>query len=388
MKSRTLARCAAFLGAMALLPAAPLAAAVRAPADMPPLFGGNYAFRFAEEEAVPEAIPSAPSAESPPEESAPASRPAESAPESLPPKESAPESSALPESGASLSLPAAYKVLDAGSGEVMSLSPFAYICGVTAAEIPMSFHPEAVKAQAVAAHSYALRQMGLQLQNPDPDLKGAFLSTDPAHFQSYLSEEERRELWGEAFEENEAALESAVEEVLGCILVYEGEPAAAAFHSISSGRTESARDVWGQEIPYLSGADSPEDAENPAGQADTSFSAQEAAAILSAHLESLSLPEDPAKWIQPEERTAGGMVTAAKVGDSTVSGEDIRSWFGLPSANFTVECSGETLTFRTRGRGHGVGMSQYGADAMAEAGSGWEEILARYYPGTEIARVE
>ena len=243
MKSRTLARCAAFLGAMALLPAAPLAAAVRAPADMPPLFGGNYAFRFAEEEAVPEAIPSAPSAESPPEESAPASRPAESAPESLPPKESAPESSALPESGASLSLPAAYKVLDAGSGEVMSLSPFAYICGVTAAEIPMSFHPEAVKAQAVAAHSYALRQMGLQLQNPDPDLKGAFLSTDPAHFQSYLSEEERRELWGEAFEENEAALESAVEEVLGCILVYEGEPAAAAFHSISSGRTESDRRI-------------------------------------------------------------------------------------------------------------------------------------------------
>ena len=197
----------------------------------------------------------------------------------------------------------------------------------------------------------------------------------------------RFEPHGEAFEENEAALESAVEEVLGCILVYEGEPAAAAFHSISSGKTESAKDVWGREVPYLVTADSPEDAENPAGNGESSLTVQEAAAILSGHLETLSLPEDPAQWIQITERTEAGMVTSAKIGENTVSGEDIRSWFGLSSANFTVECSGETLTFRTKGKGHGVGMSQYGADAMAKEGHTWEEILARYYPGTEIARV-
>ena len=134
-------------------------------------------------------------------------------------------------------------------------------------------------------------------------------------------------------------------------------------------------------------ADSPEDAENPAGSGESSLTVQEAAAILSAHLETLSLPEDPAQWIQITERTEAGMVTSAKIGENTVSGEDIRSWFGLSSANFTVECSGETLTFRTKGKGHGVGMSQYGADAMAKEGHTWEEILARYYPGTEIARV-
>ncbi len=384
MKNRSVVRCLAFLCAMAILPAVPLATAVRQPSSLPPLTARTELLRFSEDASGQTAgILSREKTDNQGKETETSSAPAS-------PVSSQPEAEAsqpLPESGAALSLPGTYRVLDADSGQVMELSPFDYICGVTAAEIPMTFAPEAVKAQAVAAHSYALRQMGLQLKNPDPDLQGAFLSTDPAHFQAYLSKEERQGLWGDSFEENEALLESAVNEVLNCVLVYQGEPAAAAFHSISSGKTESAKDVWGREVPYLVTADSPEDAENPAGNGESSLTVQEAAAILSAHLETLSLPEDPAQWIQITERTEAGMVTSAKIGENTVSGEDIRSWFGLSSANFTVECSGEALTFRTKGKGHGVGMSQYGANAMAKEGHTWQEILARYYPGTEIARV-
>lgn len=388
MKRHTIARCIAFLGAMALLPALPLAASVRLPAASPDLWPEKTSFSFQPSAsawlpALPDAELSSSADPSPAEASE--SEPAVSAPSA--PEESLPEPSGLPQSDAALTLPSAYQVLDAASGTVMALSPFDYICGVTAAEIPITFHPEAIKAQAVAAHSYALRQMGLQLQNPDPDLKGAYLSTDPAHFQAYLSREERQDLWGDQFEQNESVLETAVSEVLGCILVSGEEPVAAAFHAISSGRTESAADVWGRELPYLVAVDSPEDAENPQMYSEVTVSATDAAAILTGCADGVSLPENPAEWIAVTSRTESGMVRTAEVGGTEVSGDTLRAAFGLASANFTVSCDGETLTFAVKGRGHGVGMSQYGADAMAQAGSSWREILARYYPGAEIAEV-
>ena len=388
MKRHTIARCIAFLGAMALLPALPLAAGVRLPAASPDLWPEKTSFSF--QPSVSAWLPALPDAElsssaDPSPAEASESEPPVSAPSA--PEESVPEPSGLPQSDAVLTLPSAYQVLDAASGTVMALSPFDYICGVTAAEIPITFHPEAIKAQAVAAHSYALRQMGLQLQNPDPDLKGAYLSTDPAHFQAYLSREERQDLWGDQFEQNESALEAAVSEVLGCILVSGEEPVAAAFHAISSGRTESAADVWGRELPYLVAVDSPEDAENPQMYSEVTVSAADAAAILTGCAGGVSLPENPAEWIAVTSRTESGMVRTAKVGGTEVSGDTLRAAFGLASANFTVSCDGETLTFAGKGRRPGVGMSQYGADAMAQAGSSWREILARYYPGAEIAEV-
>ena len=391
MKRHTIARCIAFLGAMALLPALPLAASVRLPAASPDLWPEKTSFSFQPSAsawlpALPDAELSS-SAESVDSLAAESSDAEISAAESAPAKVPETEPSGLPQSDATLTLPSAYQVLDAASGTVMALSPFDYICGVTAAEIPITFHPEAIKAQAVAAHSYALRQMGLQLQNPDPDLKGAYLSTDPAHFQAYLSREERQDLWGDQFEQNESALEAAVSEVLGCILVSGEEPVAAAFHAISSGRTESAADVWGRELPYLVAVDSPEDAENPQMYSEVTVSAADAAAILTGCAGGVSLPENPAEWIAVTSRTESGMVRTAEVGGTEVSGDTLRAAFGLASANFTVSCDGETLTFAVKGRGHGVGMSQYGADAMAQAGSSWREILARYYPGAEIAEV-
>ena len=285
---------------------------------------------------------------------------------------------------AELVLPAAYRVLDAESGEVLSLSPAEYIIGVLAGEMPASYEEEALKAQAVAAHSYALWQAGRQLEDPDPALKGAILSTDPGSFQAYLSEEDRRALWGDSFEVNEEKLRSAVEEVISLILTYNGEPVAAAFHALSSGETESAETVWGQAEPCLTPVSSPWDAESPDLTAETAFTSQEASAILSAHLESPVLEEDPSEWITVLKRTDSGTVAAARAGGAEVTGTEIREWFGLPSANFEVSISDGAIVFTTKGKGHGVGMSQYGANAMAAEGKAFSEILLYYYPGAEL----
>lgn len=380
MKRHTLARSIAFLGLMAVLPAIPLGFTVRHPAPITDIWANTSGFSFRLEAEKTTWIPDNLSSEKE------ANRSEVSISSSEAEVSEAVQASPLPESeNTVLQLPQTYQILDSESGEVLTLSPVDYICGVTAAEIPITFESEALKAQAVAAHSYALRQMGLQFKNPDPDLKGAFLSTDPAHFQAYLSKQERQELWGNAFEENEQKLQAAVTEVIGCILVSGDEPVAAAFHSISSGKTEAAADVWGQSIPYLIAVDSPEDLENPAMLSQLTLTVQEAAAALSANIDSLTLPQDPREWFSIEERTDSGMVKSVKIGGALLEGEKVRQIFGLSSANFEIEYDGTQFLITAKGRGHGVGMSQYGADSMAKAGSTWKEILARYYPGTQIA---
>lgn len=397
MKLYTLRRCGLFLLALALVPALPAVAAVHFSETIPLSEGTGFAFAFGSAEkglfsgnrnsTVPDKAVSKleTGLETPKEVSGLAEE--VPLPEEGKEEEHSAPSEAPPEPETSLRLPGLYRVLDAGSGQVLELSPFDYICGVTAAEIPIGFQEEAIKAQAVAAHSYALRQMGIQLKKPDPALEGAFLSTDPAHFQAYLSREERQALWGEEFAEKEARLEAAVAGVINQILVYEEEPIAAAFHSISSGRTESARDIWGQDLPYLIQTDSPEDAENPRGTEIVRLSTQEVSAILGAHVENPKLGEDPSAWIQVKSRTESGTVLTALAGGVEVTGENLRQWMGLASANFTIAAEGDGLVFTAKGRGHGVGMSQYGADAMAAAGKSWREILARYYPGTEVVKV-
>ena len=354
MKHRMITHALLFMGAIALLPALPL---LFSPAEIP-----NTAASLQETES---------------------SVVAELADESSVQTESITEPSAEIRQS-EMKLPASYSIYNAKTGEVMELSPFDYICGVTAAEIPITYPEDTIRAQAVAAHSYALYQIGRSLDNPDPALKGASLSTDPAHNQAYYSKEEREALWGDAFAENEEKLTQAVGDVIGIVLTSDGKPVAAAFHAISAGRTESAADIWGAALPCLVPADSPEDLENPGAYSEVSLTLEETAAILSAHFYGISLPENPSDWFQIRSRTDSGTVTELEIGGQSCSGDTIRSLFDLASANFTVSYADEIFTFSVKGRGHGVGMSQQGAAAMAEAGSSWEQILLRYYPGAEL----
>ncbi len=301
---------------------------------------------------------------------------------------SVPESTPkIPTENASPTLPSRYLILDSDTGKLLRLTPTEYLLGVTAAEMPASYEPEALKAQAVAAHSYALWQMGVQLSAPDPALKGAFLSTDPARFQAYLSQAARRELWGADFAFCEEKLRAAVEAVTGLVLTRDGKPVAAAFHALSSGRTEAAEDVWGQSIPCLVSVESPWDTASPDQIKTKTFSREEAAAILSAKLKDPELGGDPRRWITVQTRSEGGSVLHARAAGAEVSGRDLREWFGLPSTVFSINWDGETFRFTVRGKGHGVGMSQYGANAMAGEGSDFSQILRHYYPGAELTQV-
>lgn len=287
-------------------------------------------------------------------------------------------------SASSLSLPSTYKILDQDSDKVLELTPAEYITGVVAAEMPASFEPEALKAQAVAAHSYALRQIGIQLNNPDESLKGAYLSTDPDHFQAYLSKQQREKHFGSNFDIQEKKISDAVNAVIKEVLVYEAEPIAAAFHSISSGKTESAQTVWGKEVPYLVSVDSSIDRQNDKCKTVSSFTEKEVRSILKANCKEADLAGGLDNWIQIGSRSDSGTVLDATVGNVQTSGRNIRSWFDLPSANFSIETSGGVLSFTTYGYGHGVGMSQYGANDMAKEGKTYREILAHYYPKAEL----
>ncbi len=275
-------------------------------------------------------------------------------------------------------LPEQVKVLlSDGTVEEMALEE--YLWGVVAAEMPAAFQPEALKAQAVAARSYTRWQMA----HPDGRHPQAQVCTDYACCQAWMSREERLELWPEdSREEYAERITRAVQETAGETLDYQGECALTVFHASSAGQTRSARQVWGQDIPYLVSVDSPEGEEDAPNYYSVVTVTQEdfRSAIASACPEAV-LGEDASQWVVREEGT-----DKLTVGGADISAQKLRELFGLRSASFTVECTGESVTFYVTGYGHGVGMSQYGANVMAKNGSSYQDILAHYYPGTTLEK--
>lgn len=263
---------------------------------------------------------------------------------------------------------------DRDAAEEMSLRD--YIVGVTAAEMPVSFESDALCAQALASLTYTLYQQ----KHPKNKLTdGAEISTDPAVYQAFWTTEEMRDRWGDEFEENYGKICRAVDEVIGYEIVYEDEPAAAAFHAVSPGKTESAENVWGSEIPYLVSVESAGDRVSAKYKSSLTVNAKELKAKLG--LETEEAPED---WFGEPDYSEAGTLLSVDVAGKTFTGQELRRIFGLQSAAFTVDCDGDVFTFSVRGYGHGVGLSQYGADYYARQGLTWREILAHYYPGTEI----
>lgn len=283
--------------------------------------------------------------------------------------------------GEVLSLPAYYRVLDVSSDRVLRISPVEYLKGIAAAELPASYSRETVVAQMIAGHSYALTVMEENLA----DGGSAEISNDPAHHQGYLTKEERQALYGDNFPEREAALQEAAEEAVGWLLTSDGQTLLpAAYHGCSGGKTEDAENVWGAAVPCLTPVDSAADRQAPDFLRTFSFTAEEAAAILREKLPEGDFSGQPPDWLSIESTSPSGTVLSVKAGGLTCTGKEIRSWFSLPSAYFTLSGNKSGLVFATEGRGHGVGMSQYGAEQMALSGSGWQEILAHYYPGSVL----
>lgn len=242
-----------------------------------------------------------------------------------------------------------------------------YVAGVVAAEMPASFPEEALKAQAVAARTYQVRQMRAAGSNTVLyDVGQAFLTT-----------EEQREKWGENYALYAGKIRDAVRATAGEIMVYEGEPILAAFHAQSGGKTEAAENVWSQEVPYLQSVDSREDRNAPQNETKVRLSAAEVSQKLGCTVE----------CIQVLERSDAGYVMQAQAGERLLTGRQLRESLGLRSANFTVEKQGEAFVFTVRGYGHGAGMSQYGASFLAEKGMEYHEILEHYYTGIDFRKI-
>lgn len=275
-----------------------------------------------------------------------------------------------------------YHVLDKDTGEISEIPVRDYLIGAVGAEMPVSFELEALKAQTVAAHTYAERQA--RLADKRPDLKGADFSNDASQYQAFYTKEELEKLYSDNFQEYYHKLETVVDSVLNEMIYYEDEPIIAAFHAMSGGKTESAKNVWGSDIAYLQSVDSKADKNAPQFEQTVTYSAEEVKTMLLSSREGLFLGTDTAHWFGEPEYSEAGTVLQIPVGTSVFTGQELRTVFSLRSAVFSIQYENQNFQFITHGYGHDVGMSQYGANEMAKSGADYKEILAYYYPHTEI----
>ncbi len=268
-------------------------------------------------------------------------------------------------------------------GAVVTLPLDEYLAGVVAAEMPALFPEEALKAQAVAARTYTMKRAS---ETPDSSHKGAMVCDDPNHCKAYNPISQFVANWGASGGDYEEKIKAAVEETDGEILLYEGAPISAVFHSSSAKRTEAAADVWGRDVPYLQSVESVGDAEAPNYESTVAVPIETFKQTVRATYSGADFTAHP--LFGDAVRSDAGGVKTIPVGGVNITGRELRVLFGLRSANFTVTQEGEDVVFRTVGYGHGVGMSQYGARGLALQGMEYREILAHYYSGTQLGKIE
>ena len=252
-------------------------------------------------------------------------------------------------------------IQDGDTTEQMTLER--YLTGVVRGEMPASFEMEALRAQAAAERSYVYYQLAAGRKDAHPD---ADFCTDHTCCSAYLSETTAREKWGGDFAPWNTRVEQAVSDTDGQVVLYNGRPILAVFHSSSAGRTAAAGDVWSGDLPYLVSVDSPEGEETvPNYYSTMTFTAAEAKEKLLAAYPELKLSGTPDRWFGAAAENGSGRVETVSVGGTDIEGTELRRIFGLRSACFTVAADSESVTFRVTGYGHGVGMSQYGANQLA-----------------------
>jgi len=249
-----------------------------------------------------------------------------------------------------------------------------YVQGVVAAEMPASFHLEALKAQAVAARTYAYRR--ILRGETIPDHPDAHLSSDYSSGQAWVSWSEFLARFGLIEGRHlQRRIQAAVKQTAGVIAVYNDEPILAVYHSTSGGRTENSEHYWSEALPYLRSVADPFGASSPHNYSTAVFSLAELAARMDV---------DRAQDIRIVERYPSGRVKTLEVGGKWFSGRTARQRLGLKSTWFSVEVTGSEVVFSVWGYGHGVGMSQYGAQGMAAQGYGYKEILKYYYHDIDL----
>ncbi|MGM9926161.1 MAG: stage II sporulation protein D [Bacillus sp. (in: firmicutes)] len=270
-------------------------------------------------------------------------------------------------------------VLRSASNQVSKLPLEKYLVGVVAAEMPDSFEIEALKAQALTARTYIINKM---MENPNPaELKGADV-TDTVEYQVYKSDEELRVKWGADYTKNYEKIAQAVLSTEGEIITYGGKPITASFFSTSNGFTENSEAYWDNASPYLKSVESPWDKKSPKFYDRKTIPVAQFENLLGVNI------GDQKQIETKREYTPGKRVASVTVGGKKFSGKQIREALKLKSADFSWERKGDSVIINTKGYGHGIGMSQYGANGMAQEGKTYRQIVEHYYSGIEIASAE
>ena len=259
------------------------------------------------------------------------------------------------------------------TNEIVSIPFEEYIVGVLAGEMPVNFELEALKAQAVASRSYVMRQMAY---NKDKD----YDVVDTVMNQVYLDEEYLKNAWKDEYTTKINKIKTAVLETYNQYLDYNGEVVEAMFFSTSVGKTENSEDVFVSSKPYLRSVDSSWDEISPAYEVNYTFS-------LSEFYDKLGINYSDKITIEILETTSTGRIKKIKINDTLFQGGKVVSSLNLKSNYFTINQIDTTVYIKTKGYGHGVGMSQYGAQAMALKGYNYKDILAHYYQGTTIKKI-
>jgi stage II sporulation protein D len=249
-----------------------------------------------------------------------------------------------------------------------------YIIGVVSGEMPASFEKEALKAQAVASRSYVLKKIE-QNKNNDYDV------TDNTSDQVYITDSQMKEKWQNKYEEYLKKITEAVQETEGEYLTYNNEIIEAFFFSTSSGITENSEEVFSSALPYLRSVESTWDEEvSPVFNSKNIFT-------LSEFCINLSIKCEEKLEIKNILYNNSGSIKSIEINGKTFSGTDIRKKLNLKSTNFTIEQNEKNIEINTKGYGHGVGMSQYGAEGMAKEGYTYDQILKYYYKDVEISKL-
>ncbi len=262
-----------------------------------------------------------------------------------------------------------------------------YLKETVSAEMPAEFSEEAIKAQAVAMRTYLKKRIDNAKKNGnDAEHKGGVICTDYKHCAAWISEADRKKAWDkEKRDEYWGKISRAVEETEGEILTFDGKPISAVFHSTSSGRTENSADVWGGEISYLVSVESVGDESSPKFYNEKQMSVLEFSDIVLKKYPDADINKPLFENVKRSE--AGGIINADVLG-ITMKGTELRTLFDLKSTNVEFIENGDNVLMKTKGYGHGVGMSQYGADYMARQGKNYTEILAHYYTGTKLEKTD
>lgn len=278
------------------------------------------------------------------------------------------------------------KVYISSKKEVIEINLEEYIKGVVSAEMPVKFNEEALKAQGVAARTYYFSKR----DNPCKNGSGGDIC-DTTHCQVYMSKDERLSSWEEGKkDEYYEKISKAVDATKGEVLTYDGKVIKyPQFFATSSGKTESAVDVFSEEVPYLKSKESKGEEEAPKFEDTKEIKTSDFIYKINNKYLNTKLTNNNLKdSVSVKEHTEGGAVKEIKVGDTSITGIEFRSLFGLNSANFTIEVTDNLVSIKCKGYGHGLGMSQWGAKAMAEEGKTYKEILKYYYTDTNIQEVK